>query len=501
MRLIDLPLEMLDNILDLSLPSGLEGLALSCKAMYERATPQIRRHNELRRKWRRTSNHQGQRIDDTLPILYEISREPIVAEYIEELDLWDDRDRYDDEGIIRAEATAEKFRKGSADSAAVREMITKSLRSYDADVDARGFWKDTTKADLSTEDEGFAETPYTVIALLSLLPNIHTLRLPSWWVGTELEARAVLEAMVAAVSGDNRYGRPLSKLKTILPSMHAGYEEKMGLKAFMPLLTLKSLTEVYLVSAVAVDDGYTGMPFQWTAAPGIASSLTHIELVSCCMDADGISGLVAHTPALTVFKYSHETKYHGCQHDWNPGTFAEALAHYCGNTITEVALTIDELYGAIINGASSFRSFPKLEKLEVDIQVFCGPPVESGQRGGDDAFIPDGDTPWSEHDIPCIGSMLPVSIREVQINVDNPEPDEEALHALLKNLKQQRMERLHLLERVIIRQYGGSSALEMATDAGATLESFDRDLDRRMDMPEWKRKFHDRVRRLEPMET
>ncbi|KAF1961038.1 hypothetical protein CC80DRAFT_489248 [Byssothecium circinans] len=514
MSLLDLPVEILDTILDLSLPSGLEGLVLSCRAIYERAGSQIRRHNELKRKWRHTTNHQSRRVDNTIQILYEISREPLAAKYIEELDLWDDRWRADGQAeledddnteITEVEATPETFRRSQEAMRSIKTLVTNSLQQYDTDVDLADFWEHMMKEELHPENEDFLESSCTVIGLLSLLPNVRTLRLPGWWEGVQEEAGNALNQLVAAANRNGSHDKPLGKLTTILPSMHGGYEEKTSLQDLLPLLTLQSLTEVYLVSTVAVDDGYTGMPFSWPSGAGVASSLKRLELVSCCIDAEGLSGLIAYTPNLTIFKYSHETKHHGCQHDWNPGTFTETLGRHCGSTLIEVALTIDDLHGTIINGASSFLSFPRLEKVEVDVQIFCGPPVESGQRRGPDAFVPEGERPWSQHDIPCIGSMLPDSVREVQINVDHPEPDEEALRALLKNLKTQRAERLHRLERAIVRQYGGSSTMEMVTSAGATMEAFDKDVDaatkrRRMDMPEWKRIFHERVARLQPRE-
>ena len=92
MSLLDLPPEIIDYILDFAGPSGIEGLVLSCKAVYERASTQIESHNSLRRRWRHASNQGTARRGDTLSVLYEISREPIIAEYIESLSLWDQRD-------------------------------------------------------------------------------------------------------------------------------------------------------------------------------------------------------------------------------------------------------------------------------------------------------------------------------------------------------------------------------------------------------------------------
>ncbi|KAJ4299783.1 hypothetical protein N0V90_005029 [Kalmusia sp. IMI 367209] len=498
MSFLSLPSEIIDAIIDLSLPLGIEGLSLVSKAIHGRAKSQIERHNVLKRQWRHVHNYGTGRLDNTLGILEAISRDPMIAEYIETLDLWDPR------GIEEEDADLLDFRKDPDAMERVKSLVTTSPFLKDTDVDTEAWWTRMMEEEEVRADEDNTQISCTTIALLGLLPNLKSLRLDPGWQNFAPEApeyHLPLSGLAAIVNratqaGDSR-PRPLGKLKTILPFMSSGYEEKAALQSVQPFLELSSVTELYLVSAVAVDDGYTGYPFTWST-PTIAPFVNRIELVSCCIDSEGIGELVRHTPSLAVFRYSHETKWHGCEHDWNVGLFVEALARYCGNTLLELAITIDELSGDIINGVSSLLSFRRLQRLEVDVQVFCGPPVESGQRLGLDSILPEGEQPWEHGDIPCIGSMLPDTIVEVQINTDFPVPDEQALNSLLKNLRSQRLERLHLMERCVIRQYQAESARVYAERAGATLETFDLDIAdprlRKM-MPTWKRDFEERVRR------
>lgn len=511
MSLLDLPLEILDVIMDLSLPDGIEGFALSCRAIYERAAPQIRRHNALKHKWRITSNRKGRRIDDTLQIIYDISHEPLAAEYIEVLDLWDDREPNDGHYLTPVPPGPERRRSinltglslvdfrdtpGAFDT--LKGFITRSFQFNECGINMEEVWEDMMKAEIHPELEGYAESTWTVISLLSLLSNVKTLRLPGWWEGPQESAGNALDLLVRAANMVGAKAKPLQKLDTILPYMESGYEEKTALQGVQACMLLGGMKELYLVSAVAVDDGYTGQPFAWRY-PGLNSSITRMEFSSCCMDAECISALVEHTPNLAVFKYSHETKWHGCQHDWNPGTFVEALGRHCAHSLKELALTLDSLYGAVINGASSFRALHRLEKLEADLRIFCGPPVESGQRLGEDAHVPEGENVWTTDDIPCIGSMLPENIREVQINTDHERPDRDALIALTKNLAEQRGDRLHQLEKVVIREYGGNSMQDIADKAGATLELLSDEAFRpneAVEVAEWKRMFNERTRKL-----
>jgi hypothetical protein len=500
MGLLDLPLEIIDVIIDLSLPLGIESFVLTCKALHGRAKKQIQRHNALSRRWKCADNYSTLEAGDTFGLLYAIALNPLVAHYIEVLDLWDRRWTESLTHSSQIWRDGCDYRKDPEAIDKVLQIIAKSAFYHSSILE-----EDQTWADALTPIEEQRDTWQAVVVLLGLLPNLRVLRLSPRWeeisndylLGGEGYPNSFTEILSSA-NQDHGLDKPLGKLEVLLPSMDGGYEQKMALQGVQPFMTLNSLHEMYLVSAVAVDDHYSGIPFEWKF-PALSSALTRLELASSCIDADGLSNLIAHTPRLTIFKYSHETKYHGCEHDWNPGTFIEALARHCGNTLLEVAITIDELFGDIVNGASSFLALPNIRKLEVDILVFCGPPIESGQRQGQNAKVPEGERAWTKDDIPCIGSMVPEGIRDVHINTGYPVTDATALLSLLKNLETQRAERLHALETVIIRQYGGNSAQEMVDWAGATLEPFDLDVQEmrlRSMMPEWKRKFHDRVTSL-----
>jgi hypothetical protein len=214
------------------------------------------------------------------------------------------------------------------------------------------------------------------------------------------------------------------------------------------------------------------------------------------MDAQGLDAVLAHTPAVTTFKYSHQTKWDGLQFDWNPGEFLQTLANRLGKQLLDLAITVDELHGEIINGLSSFHSFPVLRKLEVDVIPFCGPPLESGQRLGRDSFVPEGADAWTHSDIPCLGDMLPDSIREVHLNTDFPLPSEQSLKSLVKNVVDRRKDKLRNLDRCVIRQYQSDTAQYIAERHEVTLEVFDMDVmdpRARAMMPLWKREFDQKV--------
>jgi hypothetical protein len=428
-----------------------------------------------------------------MAVLHEISREPIIAEYIENLFLWDRRSEDD----MMDEDVEYSFR----DDAQAMEEIKTLLRRTEHYVNAENdeWWSQILEEDRA-HDGSNVDNLYATIALLSLLPNLKVLQLPDRWheIREGESAEALVPLVHSLVSMSNTPGhrqKPLAQLETLLPFVEEGYDTRVGLQCLEPFMSLKSIRNIYAVSCVAVDDGWGGPAFRWLN-PNTKSPLTRVEFASCCMNATGLAGFLSNVPALKVFRYSHQTKWHGVQHDWNAGEVLETLANYCSGTLVDIAITIDELFGEIVNGLSSFLRFTKLERLEVDVECFCGPPLESGQRQGAEARIPEGAVAWRHADIPCMGDMLPESMRELHVNTNYPEPSEESLLALFKNIVARRQDKLHNLHTAIIRQYRSSSAKHIAANHQILIEVFDADVENprpRSMMPLWKREFDRRV--------
>jgi hypothetical protein len=379
----------------------------------------------------------------------------------------------------------------------VKKMVTGIELLAHVDVDVDQWWEKTLQAD-ETENESEVNGLYAIASLLFLLPNLRTLELPTEWKDIQLlDDQAIDQGdlvlainAITALESTPGHTQPLRKLETIFPFMAEGYEERSALQCLHPFMPLENLRNLFSVSCIAVEDHYTGLPFKWCST--LQSPLRRVELVYSCVDAEGLAALVSHTPQLEVFRYSHQTKWHGCQHDWNPGEFVEVLSRHCGQTITEFALTIDELFGDVENGVSHLRSFPKLKYFESDVRIFCGPPVESGQRLGQQAIMQEGERAWTKEDIPCIGEMLPESIVGVHINNDRPEPDETALRVLLKNVAEHRATRLRKLGEVVVRQYEGETPPSFLEKSGLRFEVFDQGASQprpRHMMPLWKRQF------------
>ncbi len=496
MLILDLPVEIFDLILDLTLPDGIENFALSCKAVYNRAQSYIRLHNTLR-QWRHTTNSGGVEHTDVLGIIFRISREPLIAQYINTLYLWDQRRILTNRPLTSIDNDFFDYRTNDTAMARIKDLFSQSRLFSESDLDE--YWQSIIEDEPA--DGGINRgTLYATMLLLSLLPNLRELQLPEGWYqvrqGEAGEDLLPLAHSLVELSNARRLPwKGLTHLETLFPFVEENYEYRIALQCLQPFMVLENIQNLYAVSCVANKQDWEAVPFDWPD-PKMQSPLTRIELAYCCIDAPGLASLLAYTPALKIFRYSHQTKWDELGYDWNPGEFLETIANFCGDQLLELALTIDNLRGDVANGLSSFVRLPKLEKLEVDVKSFCGPPLESGQRLGRNAIVPpEGTKAWVQHDIPCIGSMLPATIREVHVNALHPGDVDVALKALFKNIMTLRAESLLLLHTLVIRQCGtGIWEQGIADGYGITLEIFKvpHSWPPSM-MPLWKREFDETV--------
>lgn len=535
MQLLDLPPEILDQIIDWCMPHGFESFVLSCKSVHARSKPLIPLHNDLKKKWTRAENDSPYR-GDTLRFLREIAKQPLVARYISTLLLWDRRLRLNrrKEEVIKEENEypGSRFRQDSEAMRGIKEVVLSwGAKYFDlAGISGEEWWREVEqemKIPENTEADSADDSPFATISLLLCLPNVKELQLSPrwgesrWYVEGDREKREglrtpLLDALTRACHDPKFAEKSLGKLEVIFPFMSAWYEAKAGFGDAEWFILMPSVKEVFLTSCLAVDDGYTGIPFNWHI-PDIASNAYRLELAFCCIDTDGISKIVSRMPQLSIFKYGHECKWHGCLFDWNAGTFLEAVAKQVGHNIVELGFACEEI-GAVENGVDDFKhAFPRLRKLDIDVRVLMAPPVSSGQMRGDCGFCPKGMKRWEEGELPCLATILPPTLEELHLNTDFPStgdisnPHAKALITLLNGFKQEREKYLPNLNNVVVRQFNVATAKSIVEDQGCVFESWNPQNDEhhrkarssyynrqeRRRMPLWIREFEDRIEMVE----
>jgi hypothetical protein len=93
MTLLELPDEILQDIVKYSLPYGFESFILACKRIYTIGKENIAIHNRLKRTYK--DFQYGKDIRCAIQLLHRIANEPLIAEYIEEADLHPVDEYYD----------------------------------------------------------------------------------------------------------------------------------------------------------------------------------------------------------------------------------------------------------------------------------------------------------------------------------------------------------------------------------------------------------------------
>ena len=489
MSLLGLPSELLDNIIALTwgFPAGFENTLLTCKSIYQVGKHHLPRYHALRRKWKNVSLDGNDReIRSSQNVLRAIAQDPIIAGLIETLDLrggedskmvddpdenedededeeeeegdGEDEDEQDDEDEdedevepqIQYQGSVIKTSKNPPDKVdlmlhqMVRQSLPLAMAGQDADAwifqmrsDAIPFVEYDGNYDYD-EDESKMWRLYRAVFLLTLLPNLIELTLPEDWSRIDDQPKAApLEKVLNTTMRDlhtspDKRNMPLSKLRRLLPFEEIEYDPspRGGVRVVSPFMVLPTLEELHVTDLIAVDDGYTGIPFTWDY-PDLTSNLRMIYLEGCCVSAEGVAELLTYTPHVTSFHYSHGPKWHGVCHDWDAGGFVAAVGMR-GEAMTDLTIKLDHLYGEVETGVISLKQFPVLERLKIDVRAFCAPSPDSGEKFGLEGTK---SKIWTADCIPPLQNILPSSVKYVSLYSGGTETtlDLPALRALFKN--------------------------------------------------------------------
>ncbi|KAI8623568.1 hypothetical protein F5Y19DRAFT_369723 [Xylariaceae sp. FL1651] len=423
MLLLNLPPELLHRIVQDSIPEGFENLILSCRTLYNVGSPFIERYSARKKQYYKASIP-GTDIKVSLYWLDQIALEPALSWYMNEVDLRG-REAHSDRGsyIYEHSREIENLRNNEPTMQRVKALIERSLYMTPGGVDPR-FWAEQILSDIGDPDQYTEHNLFLGIFLLTLLPNVTKLTLP--WHSSGLvpfsdAARSIdqCKRVLNTIQQESRSGRDrraLSNLRRLIYDRKMEYNNRERLDFISPLLILPKLESLLATSQVAVD---YHMDFKWQY-PGIESNLQTIELVHSCMDAVSVSELLAHTPRLISFKYSHASKHHGLGAYWDAGEFVAAIERHRGKQLRHLAITIEShSLNGIDAGVTSMHGFTQLETLEMDFMFFCGPSIESGEKVGILNMPPKPGYPeWTVEAIPHIQDILPTCLQSFHLFFD-----------------------------------------------------------------------------------
>ena len=296
MPLATLPPELLTPIIEHSFPDSYEPLMLTSPSFYTLGRPLRDRHNALRRTYANFAYGVTRRLDakddegpivSPLQLLHEIWNEPIIARYITHADfrarefLGNSASGHASSGLLRE----------VVESGSIHKLVHKS-RCLDETRARYSVWEEHILRD---ENLLSSQVDFGSIFLLTLLPNLREVVLPSGWelgiqfpgAGCSDGAWRALDWLVRNANTGNQ-GAALGKLQVVDTGSGLGQQNCFGAIALMPFLALESVEEVYAGSVVACEESGDGAgialtnPFvDWDS---LGKNLRVVEMPGMCVD-------------------------------------------------------------------------------------------------------------------------------------------------------------------------------------------------------------------------
>lgn len=380
MALMQLPNELLENIIVHVLPEGFESVALTCRRTYALCTPFIEHHNELRGQFRifdyyRRQGHPDFVIGTGFDLLTRIAVEPIVARYIREAD-------FDKDGIFRPCELVEDAQPDGP----VGRLLAQSPYLKQAGLDWQQYF-----AKIKEEEGPWGRwSPHAAAFLLTLLPNVEKLTLPNRWKPLESTDKLIdAIARKARRSSSIPYVRPsLARCTTFGPMRGMNRSSQSDLDKAKPFLALPYVRSFSGRSCVAIkDDGRTSNLAQnWSDDFG--QTLEVVDFLDCYIDHVAIADFLKHTPRLRSLTYSHMSKGdpEGPPQDWDICKFVTAIEREAGGHLMQLSITIPEFCGFLLPGRASLHGFKRLQTLEFPLELVvchqcrCRLPASKGRR-------------------------------------------------------------------------------------------------------------------------
>ncbi|KAJ1323625.1 hypothetical protein MN608_10869 [Microdochium nivale] len=507
MALLSLPPEMLRHIINYTRPDSFESTMLTCKGLHQAGRDYLVEHNTYKKRFCSVhirANDYEQLARDLADYALGVARYPELGWFVRSLDVEDGSFSLAEQrrNLVPFQSKGLAWLRNEAQGVSRADMA-RTLHELVVDnawLKAAGVnhtvWLESTPrfrsilepdADTTANETDDAVMAACLVALALLLTKLPELRTISLGKKLDLDAgssldvdpdtRAVMDLMSARIGNEGFINdddenvlppsdkkkicksrgliSPLENLREFSCGTPPDYETRVSMQDLDPWLTSPKLTAFSATNLVAVDDGYTGIPYTWPGNLVVRyesasmlsvrgwSGIERLELASCCVDADGLRSLLSYMPFLTVLRYTHDTKWHGCECDWDAGGFLQAIKDSkvtrprpgrlidgmkedtsstgqisLAEQITDLSIGIHVIHGDIITGVTSLREFTSVRTLTVDAQIFLGPNPDSGEREGICPNPPTepGFEPWDiDSDLPRLVDILSDSVEELEL--------------------------------------------------------------------------------------
>lgn len=386
--LTSLPTELLEEIIPHTLPEGFEGLALTCRRFYNLCTPLIKRHNQLRTEFGEFMyyaclNRDGlhyRHHPQAIYLIQEIADDPVVARYIRHADfIYDTWPPYPE----RVQHLPDPNLGGP-----VVALFSESPYLREAGLDWRQYYAAIQEDTREDQDPPNMYSQHAAAFLLTLLPNVTSLKLPSHWHPCEMADRLILATVRKAASRPGHPSSPLwdrpslaqltrfehhneSRPRDRVPFTRgpdwSPPDHRYHLADVVPFLALPELRLFRARSCVAREGASVAAASEKAGLPP-GGSLEYARIVDACLDEVAFTTFLRRAPNLKELVYWHCTDVHAPQ-DWDACGLVEAIGSEAGGRLERLEV---EIYGsrvALAPGRLSMRGFQRLRRLRLPLEI------------------------------------------------------------------------------------------------------------------------------------
>ncbi|KAF2492651.1 hypothetical protein BU16DRAFT_466590 [Lophium mytilinum] len=442
MALTALPPEILDIIIKHSLPLSFENLATTCKRIYAQCTPFIKRHHELRSRFRDFTYISDARdgVVAASDFISLIAVDPSIARYIRTANLVRDSEFFPHQ-LLRGNPP--KSVPSIEDGGDIVELFANSTYLRRARLNWREYY--------STFAEDVREMRYSqhgIVFLLTLLGYTENLTIPDLWKPNTATNRLLLvlvkEARQSSFLSSSSGLRPLTRFRG---SVRRSEAENSGLSLARPFLTLPHLESFKFAGAFAIGEHPRSLAFG--GSPYIADKLEAASLHDCCIDDVGITDFLKQTPRLKKLNYSHKPRHDFLPRDWDICKFINAVAREAGSHLIELAVTAYAFRGSTLPGKASLRGFQKLEKFWFPLRLVTCNINAAGVTGN---FATSLQHFFNGSLDPFVRDLIPTTVTHLMLlsECGGMGPYDKALDALFRHFRAIRRSQLPNLQKVHI---------------------------------------------------
>lgn len=426
-------------IIEYSLPHSFDNLARTCKRIYTRCAPFIKRHNKLRFRFRKFGYwaHERDSLVAASDLIGIIAADPIVARYIRVANLVDDS-RFLRHVRARVDPSPKSV-PSIEEGGDIVQLFANSTHLQRAGLDWREYY--------STFAEDVREMRYSqhgTAFLLTLLGDTEILTIPSSWQPNAATDQ-LLDVLVTEAKKPSFLSSGLRPVTTFQGSLSRSETENWGLSWASTFLALPHLKLFDSPCSFSVGGSPTSLAFRNSTHNAEALEAAHLG--GCCIDDVGITAFLKHTPCLKTLRYSHNTLYDYQPPDWDMCKFINAVAREAGSHLLEFSVKIQQLRGSILPGKASTRNFQKLEKFEFPLKLVVCNINAAGITGN---MATSMQRLFNASLDPLVRDLIPTSVTHLSLKSDGKGPHDRALDALFRNFRAVRTAQLPNLQEVHI---------------------------------------------------